>query len=232
MKWRRVNGKNLLKREKQQNKNSLPTTNIIHVASNEVRVVLSSSRNPSIRIRQFLNELELAIPNTKKINRGHMSIDELVIKAYEYGAKYIFYVMSRRGNPIGIKFIEIKEESYTWLPYAIKIFGVKLLVDMPIRIGIKNKSRNAIIITFNSCEIADLFSQIFNIPIVNTREVEKFKNMYDTLIIFRNVYNRDWNYEIHFIDGKDFGPKGPIIRIENLYYLVGKKGVSEGSYES
>lgn len=48
-------------------------------------IVLTSSRDASIRMRQFLNELELVIPNAVKVNRGKSSIIEIAGKALSLG---------------------------------------------------------------------------------------------------------------------------------------------------
>ncbi len=192
------------------------------------KIVLSSSRNPSIRVRQFLNELELAIPNTVKINRGKMSISDLIVKALELNARYILYVMTRKGNPAILKFIEVHEDSYRLVPYAIKLFGVKLLIDMPIRRLVKKRARRALIIQLKDyVEVSDIFSQIFNLPVIemsNLHEIDSIDKSYDTIILVRNVYNRDWKIEVQFLDGQDLGPNGPILRILEVKYLKEKIG--------
>lgn len=193
-----------------------------------VRIALSSSRDPSIRVRQFLNELAESIPNSVKINRGRMSLDELVVRAMEKRAKYIFYVMTRKGNPLAFKFIEIDYENstYRWMPFVIKLIGVKLIVDMPVRRAIKRKAKSAIIVMFDYHEVGDILSQILNIPVIYTRNLDQLQGKYDTIIVVRPVYNRpDFTGEIQFLDGEDFGPKGPIIRISRVYYLTGKESV-------
>ena len=192
------------------------------------RVVLSSSRSTSVRVRQFLNELELAIPNTIKINRGKMSISDLIVKALELNAKYILYVMTRKGNPAILKFIEVHEDRYRFIPYVIKLFGVKLLVDMPVRRLVKRRSRKALIVQLRDyVEVGDVFSQIFNLPIVEVsdlHEIDSIDKSYDTIILIRNVYNRDWKVEVQFLDGQDFGPNGPILRILEVKYLKERIG--------
>jgi len=190
------------------------------------RIALSSSRDPNLRVRQFLNELSIAIPNSIKINRGRMSLDQLVVKAMERNATYIMYITIRRGNPIAIKFIEIdyKNSTYRWLPYIIKLIGVKLIVDMPIRRVVKKKAKTAIIVSFDYHEVVDILSQILNIPVIQTRNLDELKNQYDTIIVVRPVYNRpDFTCEIQMLDGEDFGPRGPIIRISRVYYITGKE---------
>ncbi|NPA23236.1 MAG: ribosomal biogenesis protein [Crenarchaeota archaeon] len=190
------------------------------------RVAVSSSRDPNLRVRQFLNELVQALPRSFKINRGRMSIDELVMKAMERDARYIMYITVRRGNPVAIRFIEVDKEraSYRWLPYLIKLIGVKLIVDMPIRRIVKNRARDAVIVSFDYHEVSDIFSQIFNIPTLYTRNLDELRGQYDTIIVVRPVYDRpDFTCEIQMLDGEDFGPRGPIIRISRVYYVTGRE---------
>ncbi len=192
------------------------------------RIALSSSRDPSVRTRQFLNELAEAIPNSVRINRGRMSIDELVVHAIEKGARYVMYIMTKKGNPLAIKFIEIdkKRATYRWLPFVIKLIGVKLIVDMPIRRAVKRKAKSAIIVMLDYHEVGDILTQILNIPAIQTRDLDQFQRKYDTIIVVRPVYDRpDFTGEIQFLDGEDFGPKGPIIRISKVYYLTGKEAL-------
>ncbi len=190
------------------------------------KIAISSSRDPNLRVRQFLNELTLALPRAVKINRGRMSIDELAVRAMEHGARYIMYITVRRGNPVAIRFIEVDKErsTYRWLPYLIKLIGVKLIVDMPIRRVVKKKARSASIVAFDYHEVVDIFSQILNIPILFTRNLDELKGQYDTIIVARPIYNRpDFTCEIQMLDGEDFGPRGPIIRIARVYYITGKE---------
>ena len=175
-----------------------------------------------------MNELAEAIPNSVRINRGRMSIDELVVHAIEKGARYVMYIMTKKGNPLAIKFIEIdkKRATYRWLPFVIKLIGVKLIVDMPIRRAVKRKAKSAIIVMLDYHEVGDILTQILNIPAIQTRDLDQFQRKYDTIIVVRPVYDRpDFTGEIQFLDGEDFGPKGPIIRISKVYYLTGKEAL-------
>lgn len=42
------------------------------------KVVLTTSRNPSSRLQQFVKELRLLIPNSQRINRGGYVVGDLV----------------------------------------------------------------------------------------------------------------------------------------------------------
>jgi len=110
-------------------------------------IVLTSSRNSGIRMRQFLNELEPAIPNAVKVNRGRLSITDLAGKVLSMGATRIIYFGSRGGNPHIMRFIKVGEGFIEFLPYVVRILGVKLLIDMQVRVRQVGKSRSAIVIS-------------------------------------------------------------------------------------
>ena len=42
------------------------------------RILLTTSRDPSSRLTQFLKELRLVFPNSQRINRGNAVIKELI----------------------------------------------------------------------------------------------------------------------------------------------------------
>ncbi len=64
-------------------------------------IVLTSSRDASIRMRQFLNELELVIPNAVKVNRGgKSSIIEIAGKALALGGPTGYFTLVLGGVEI------------------------------------------------------------------------------------------------------------------------------------
>ncbi len=184
-----------------------------------VRIVMTSSRDPSVRVRQFLNELEISIPNSIKINRGRMSIDDIIVKALELGAKLVLYVACRRGNPHVVKFIRVNESGCEWLPYVIELASVKLLVDMPIRRAVKRRPRSGIIVMTDYHELADILMQTLELPVVSMRDIEPLRGKYESLIVVRPIRRDDASCEVQFVDGEDFGPRGPIVRVRNIVYL-------------
>ncbi|GMI45910.1 hypothetical protein TrCOL_g706 [Triparma columacea] len=66
------------------------------------RVCVTTSREPSSRLKQFSKELALIIPNASKINRGGYRIDELVQSAKESDFTDVVMVQETRGEPDGL----------------------------------------------------------------------------------------------------------------------------------
>ncbi|WP_243675178.1 ribosomal biogenesis protein [Vulcanisaeta distributa] len=120
-------------------------------------------------MRQFLNELELVIPNAVKVNRGgKSSIIEIAGKALSLGgANKILYIGSRGGgNPGFMRFLRVREGGVIEvMPYLIRILGVKLLMDMPVNVTRRLKASSGIIISLKEyTEVMDVLSEYLGLP--------------------------------------------------------------------
>lgn len=96
-----------------------------------INVVFSSSRDPNIKIRKFLNELESVVPNSIKINRGKLNTKELIRRASSLGASYLVIITKRKGNPGAILVYDLVMGGILKYKYAIK--GIALLSEMRIK---------------------------------------------------------------------------------------------------
>ncbi|ADN50340.1 Brix domain-containing protein [Vulcanisaeta distributa] len=180
-------------------------------------IVLTSSRDASIRMRQFLNELELVIPNAVKVNRGKSSIIEIAGKALSLGADRILYIGSRGGNPGFIRFLRVKEGVIEVMPYLIRIFGVKLLIDMPINVKGRQKARSGVVVSLGEyVEVTDLLSEQLGLPSMRVYDFESVRGMYDVIFLIHRVENA---YEVQILNGRDLGPYGPFMKISDVIYV-------------
>lgn len=89
-----------------------------------MRAIITTSRSPSRRTRSLTRELAALIPGSVRVNRGHMSMEELAAFARSIGAKKIIMIWERKGNPGVIKVFQV-EEKLTEV-FSIKIKGVAL----------------------------------------------------------------------------------------------------------
>mmetsp|Transcript_23725 Transcript_23725/g.49434 ORF Transcript_23725/g.49434 Transcript_23725/m.49434 type:complete len:291 (+) Transcript_23725:198-1070(+) len=65
-------------------------------------ICVTTSREPSSRLKQFSKELALIIPNSTRINRGSYRTDEIVGTAKDSGYTDIVMVQETRGEPDGL----------------------------------------------------------------------------------------------------------------------------------
>ncbi|CAI7754509.1 unnamed protein product [Closterium sp. NIES-53] len=66
------------------------------------RVLLTTSRDPSSRLTQFVKELKIVFPNAQRINRGGQVINEIVASARSSAFTDIIVAHEHRGQPDGL----------------------------------------------------------------------------------------------------------------------------------
>ncbi|TNJ27228.1 putative U3 small nucleolar ribonucleoprotein IMP4 [Giardia muris] len=66
------------------------------------KLLLTTSRDPSTRLKAFAKELRILFPTAQRVNRGSHTIGELVSVARESGFTDLLLVHETRGNPDGL----------------------------------------------------------------------------------------------------------------------------------
>jgi len=98
-----------------------------------INVVFTSSRDAPLRVRRFLNELVRVVPYSVKINRGRQNLYQIFSKAVNYNARYLGIFKIIKGNPAGLKLIDLATGT---VKYEFKIKGVTLYLEK-----VKNKEK-------------------------------------------------------------------------------------------
>lgn len=68
----------------------------------EPRVCVTTSRDPSSRLKQFAKEVKLLIPNSTRINRGNNRVDQLMEGCQQSEFSDVVIVQETRGEPDGL----------------------------------------------------------------------------------------------------------------------------------
>ncbi len=69
------------------------------------RLVITTSRRTSNRVRSFVRELCIVFPNVIRLTRGGLSLDEVLARARSVNAKAVLVVTIHKGNPGRIRFV-------------------------------------------------------------------------------------------------------------------------------
>ncbi len=96
--------------------------------------MITTSRRPTRRTRSFCKDLQVALPNAIRVNRGKMSLSDVALRALELGADRIILVSVYKGNPGRIRFFKVSSSEFIEIPPTINIAGIKLTREF-------NKSR-------------------------------------------------------------------------------------------
>ena len=138
------------------------------------KIMLTTSRNPTPRIRTFCKDLARVIPNILHVNRRKMSINQLAEKALEHSVDHVAIVERWQGSPDRIEFFSIDSSGLVPVPPILYIAGIRLQREFSTK---KSKRVDSIAITKsvgNSLEIAVSLSKIFNVPVLS--EIEASAN--------------------------------------------------------
>lgn len=94
---------------------------------NDPRVIVTTSRNPSVKLLQFSKEMKLMFPNSLKLNRGTYVIPELVKSCTKSGINDLIVLHEHRGVPTSMTVCHFPHG-----PSAIfTLHNVKLRHDLP-----------------------------------------------------------------------------------------------------
>lgn len=94
---------------------------------NDPRIIVTTSRNPSVRLLQFSKEIKLFFPNSLKLNRGTYVIPELVKSCAKAAINDLVILHEHRGVPTSMTVSHFPHG-----PTAIfTLHNVKLRHDLP-----------------------------------------------------------------------------------------------------
>ena len=90
------------------------------------RILVTTSRRPSPRVRSLVKDLAGTIPGAFKFTRGHYSMEELAREVILAGGDRIVVVGERRGNPGIIRVYDVRGDLSTRNIVSFIVKGVAL----------------------------------------------------------------------------------------------------------
>jgi len=181
--------------------------------ASSTKVLLTTSRNPTPRIRTFCSDLARIMPGIVRVNRGKMSTDEVAEKALEHEADRVIIVDRWHGGPGKIKLFRIGESGLVSNSPTINIAGIKLQRELGVS---KVKPTHSFVLSAsqNQTEVlrlADAFSKFFNIPFLSLEEAVK-----EGPTLMHVVSDRANRISIIFMVEPKHVEVGPRVTVSNL----------------
>ncbi len=94
-----------------------------------MRVLLTTSREPSRRTRSFLNDLVASLPHSIRYTRGKATLEDLYLLAKRKGAYGVVIVFQKKANPSALSYYSVDAEGLL-KKYLLKLSGVSLLREI------------------------------------------------------------------------------------------------------
>ena len=136
--------------------------------STRKKILLTTSREPTDKIRTFCNDIAHSIPNVIRVNRGKLSLDGVAEKASEIHADRIVIVDRGKVGFANIKFFRTDASGLTPFPPLINIASVRLRREFEAKT--KRIKSLAILMPSESSltvkRLADSIGDFFDIPVL------------------------------------------------------------------
>jgi U3 small nucleolar ribonucleoprotein protein IMP4 len=133
------------------------------------KIMLTTSRDPSSRLTQFVKEVRLCFPNSQRINRGGTVIKELVQAARANDVSDIVIVHEHRGEPDGMIVCH--------LPYAPMSEAYPHLIFHNFSTGLGQRLQNVL-------------KFLFPVPKPDSHRTMSFINRDDTISFRHHVHTK------------------------------------------
>ncbi|XP_030856046.1 U3 small nucleolar ribonucleoprotein protein IMP4 [Strongylocentrotus purpuratus] len=153
------------------------------------KIMLTTSRDPSSKLKQFAKELKLILPNAQRLNRGNYEISQLVQACRANDVTDLIMVHEHRGVPDALQICH--------LPYGptafFTLFNPVLRHDIP-KIGTMSEAYPHLI--FNNFKsklgerVMSILKYLFPVPKEDSKRVITFANDDDSISFRHHTYKK------------------------------------------
>jgi len=167
------------------------------------KLMITTSRDPSVRLKIFAKEMKLIMPNSKRINRGNIEMGGLIGECRKNNFTDLIVLHETRGKPDGMVVCH--------LPYGptayFNLSHVVLRHDIP---GCEKMSEAYPHLIFHGLttqlgkRCTNILKYLFPVPKEDSKRVITFSNHDDSLSFRHHTYVKDENGKIVL---KEVGPR-------------------------
>ncbi|XP_059472141.1 U3 small nucleolar ribonucleoprotein protein IMP4 [Neocloeon triangulifer] len=166
------------------------------------KVMITTSRDPSSRLKMFVKELRLVFPNSQRMNRGNYEIKQLMHACRANNVTDFIVVHEHRGVPDALVVCH--------LPYGPTAFftlsDVIMRHDVPDIGTMTEQYPHLVFHNFKSKlgnRVTNILKYLFPVPKEDSKRVITFANHDDYIAFRHHTYSRDKQN----VDLKEIGPR-------------------------
>ncbi|UYV68516.1 IMP4 [Cordylochernes scorpioides] len=145
------------------------------------KIFLTTSRDPSAKLKKFAKEIKLMVPNTLRLNRGNLTVKDIVGACTAQNFTDILILCETRGVPDGI--------IISHLPFGptayFSLSDVTMRHDIPDKDGHMPQAYPQLIFhNFTSTlgkRVQDILKYLFPVPKANSKRIVSFFNRNDVI---------------------------------------------------
>ena len=172
-----------------------------------MKVLITTSREPSQRTRSFVKDLVSVIPNSERVTRGKMSTEDLIYEAEDRDAERVVVVEEKQGNPSKLIVYDLSGKPI----YTFILRGVSLGRERDSRAyGAERVCVRLYHLLPGAVEIAKAFADAFGLEVVESPEET---GMCDLIL---DVEEEEGYWKVFFRIPSSKKVVGPIIRVKKV----------------
>lgn len=157
------------------------------------QIVITTSRDPSSRLKQFAKEMKVLLPNSTRINRGNIRVDDLVASCRENDANVtdLIVLQETRGEPDGLVICHLPFGPTAYFTLS----GAVLRHDLEGGAAPMSEAYPHIILnnfhTSLGKRVGNILKCLFPVPKMDTRRIITFSNDNDHISFRHHVYSKE-----------------------------------------
>ena len=162
----------------------------------EPRVCVTTSRDPSSRLKQFVKEVKLLVPNSTRINRGNNRVDELMEICKQEDFTDVIIVQETRGQPDGLVVCHLPLGPTAFFSLSSTVMRHDL--DPPAA-PMSEAYPHLILNNFNTPlgkRVGNILKCLFPIPKADSKRVITFANNNDYISFRHHMYSKPAHDEV------------------------------------
>jgi U3 small nucleolar ribonucleoprotein protein IMP4 len=175
---------------------------------NEPKILVTTSRHPSQRLTQFLQEIRIIIPNSIRVNRGNIVLKDIIKACKQNDFSDLIILHENRGNPDGMIISHMPNGPTIYFG----LFNVVLRHDIDDDIEKVSQSFPHLIFNgFNSKlgeRIVEILKNLFPIPKKDGNRVLTFNNNDDFISFRHHNFEKKKKFNGEFeVNLEEIGPR-------------------------
>ena len=154
------------------------------------RVCVTTSRDPSSRLKQFAKEVKLLIPNSHRINRGNNRVDQLMESCRQSEFTDVVIVQETRGEPDGLVVCHLPMGPTAF--FSISNAVLRHDLDPPAA-PMSEAYPHIILNQFNTDlgkRVGNILKCLFPVPRADAKRVVTFSNDNDFISFRHHMYSK------------------------------------------
>ena len=167
------------------------------------KIMITTSRDPSSRLKMFAKEIKLIFPNSQRINRGNYEVKQLVQACRANDVSDMIMLTEHRGDPDGM--------IISHLPYGptayFTLSNTIMRHDIP-DVGTMSEAYPHLIFDKFTSKLGERVKSVlkflFPVPKEDARRVITFANQDDYISFRHHTYKKGENKQIEL---KEIGPR-------------------------